>query len=262
MAYLFSIMEFTDQIGRRVSLERYPTRIISLVPSQSELLVDLGLEDRLVGITKFCVHPSRLRKTKTIIGGTKNLRLEEIQSLHPDLIIGNKEENEKKLILALEKDFPVWISDVTNLHDAKSMIADLGQITDTEPRAKEIVGAIDEKFKQPLSRKGTAFYVIWKEPIMIAGQGTFISSLLDWVGFDNPVNEARYPSISEKDLVEQDPDYLLLSSEPYPFKESDVAYFQKILPNTKILLVDGEYFSWYGSRLIRASDYFHKIPNL
>lgn len=262
VAILFSSMEFTDQLGRRVSLKSYPTRIISLVPSQSELLVDLGLEDRLVGVTKFCVHPSRLRKAKTIIGGTKNLRIEEIHDLHPDLIIGNKEENDKELIEALEKDFPVWISDVSNLGDAKSMIAGLGQITDTEQRAKEIIRSIDEKYKQSWDRKGTAVYVIWKEPIMVAGQGTFISALMDWVGFENSVNEIRYPTLSEQDLVEQDIDFLLLSSEPYPFKESDVAYFQEILPNTKVLLIDGEYFSWYGSRLIKAIDYFHKISNL
>ncbi|MFC3415830.1 ABC transporter substrate-binding protein [Algoriphagus hitonicola] len=255
-------MEFIDQLGRRIFLENFPQRIISLVPSQTELLVDVGLDDRLVGVTKFCVHPSRLKKSKTIIGGTKNLRLQEIHNLQPDLIIGNKEENEKDLISRLEEHFSVWISDVSNLEEAKTMISGLGQITGTEKKATEIIHSIENNFNRPLNRKGRAIYLIWKNPIIVAGQGTFISAIMDWAGFENRVEEKRYPSFSENELINLEPEYLLLSSEPYPFKESDVAYFQKILPNTHVLLVDGEYFSWYGSRLVKAGDYFHKLSDL
>ena len=89
-------MNFTDQLNRNIFIPNPPKRIISLVPSQTELLVDLGLEDRIVGVTKFCVHPRDLREKKTIVGGTKNYRFEVIDSLQPDLIIGNKEENDKE----------------------------------------------------------------------------------------------------------------------------------------------------------------------
>ncbi|WP_297338457.1 helical backbone metal receptor [Algoriphagus sp.] len=254
-------MEFTDQLGRKIHLDDFPQRIISLVPSQTELLVDLGLEDRLVGITKFCIHPSRLKKSKTIIGGTKNIRMEEIHQLNPDLIIGNKEENEQGVVLALEKDFPVWISDVSSVKEALSMIFELGKITDTVKRAKEIISSIEEKLNPPLKRKGKAIYLIWKNPIMVAGKDTFISAMMEWAGFENCMKSTRYPSIIEQELIHIDPEFLLLSSEPYPFKVSDVAYFQKILPQTQVLLVDGELFSWYGSRLILARDYFDKLDN-
>ena len=99
-------------MGVHIELKSAPRRIVSLVPSQTELLYDLGLEDRVVGITKFCVHPDYWRKTKKIIGGTKNFDFDTIRSLQPDLILGNKEENYQQGIAELKKEFPVWMSDI------------------------------------------------------------------------------------------------------------------------------------------------------
>src|ERR1035438_9640363 len=111
------MLKHTDQMGRRLELHSRPKRIISLVPSQTELLYDLGLRDEVVGITKFCIHPKAWMKTKTIVGGTKKLNIDKIIALNPDLIIGNKEENEKLQVEELMRNFPVWMSDISSLEE-------------------------------------------------------------------------------------------------------------------------------------------------
>lgn len=249
-------MEFTDHLDRTIFLPKPPERIISLVPSQTELLVDLGLEEKLVGVTKFCVHPRHLRKSKTIIGGTKNYRFDVIDSLKPDLIIGNKEENDQEGIQKLAGKYPVWMSDIFDLKDSHRMISDLGELTGTEGKAAEVIFQIEKSFAQPIAKKGTCVYLIWENPKMAAGKNTFIDSMLSVAGFENLVEQFRYPEIIEETLINLSPDYLLLSSEPFPFKEKHINIFQKLLPSSKIKLVDGELFSWYGTRLLHAADYF------
>ena len=252
-------MYFTDHLSRSIFLPKPPQRIVSLVPSQTELLVDLGLEDKIVGITKFCVHPFRLRKSKTIVGGTKNYRFDVIERLNPDLIIGNKEENDQEGIEKLALSYPVWMSDIFDLKDSLRMISELGKITDTETKAAAIVAQIQNSLREKASSRGTCVYLIWENPKMAAGKRTFIDSMLLFAGFENLVKEERYPEISEKDLIQLSPEYLLLSSEPFPFKEKHRQAFQQLLPRAKILLVDGELFSWYGSRLLCAMDYFKRL---
>jgi ABC-type Fe3+-hydroxamate transport system substrate-binding protein len=252
-------MEFIDHLNRTITLSKLPERIISLVPSQTELLVDLGLEEKLVGVTKFCVHPKHLRKTKTIVGGTKNYRFEVIDSLKPDLIIGNKEENERESIERLAENYPVWISDIRNLEDAYRMIEDVGKLTGTQNRAELISKEIKQTFDIPVPKKGTGVYLIWKEPWITAGKETFIDEMLRIAGFENLIPEIRYPSITLEELVGLGPDFLLLSSEPYPFKESHCEELKKFFPNSRILLVDGELFSWYGTRLRYSSAYFQSL---
>ncbi|UZD24697.1 helical backbone metal receptor [Algoriphagus halophytocola] len=252
-------MHFTDQLKRSVSLPTPPQRIISLVPSQTELLVDLGLEERIVGVTKFCVHPEGLRKAKTIVGGTKNYRMDVIDSLKPDLIIGNKEENEQAGMEELMGKYPVWMSDIYNLQDSLEMIACFGQMLGAETKAEKIAGQLRIDFTKPLPRKGTAIYLIWKDPIMVAGRDTFINEMLGFAGFENLISTSRYPQLSEKEMAELNPEYLLLSSEPFPFKDIHMDYFHSLLPRARIRLVDGEIFSWYGSRLLRANTYFQNL---
>ncbi|OOG78445.1 ABC transporter substrate-binding protein [Algoriphagus sp. A40] len=252
-------MNFTDHLSRTIFLPKPPERIISLVPSQTELLVDLGLEDRIVGVTKFCVHPSHLRKSKTIVGGTKNYRFDVIEQLQPDLIIGNKEENDQAGIEKLASKNPVWMSDIFDLRDSLRMISELGKITMTESRASELVTKIESSFAKAAPFKGTCVYLIWENPKMAAGKHTFIDAMLALAGFENVVLSERYPVMSEDKLLELSPDFLILSSEPFPFMEKHLETYQKLLPNSKILLVDGELFSWYGSRLLYASDYFKRL---
>ncbi len=252
-------MLFTDQLNRAVLLSSQPMRIISLVPSLTELLVDLGLENKLIGITKFCVHPGHIKKSKTIVGGTKNYRFEIIDTLNPDLIIGNKEENDRDGIEKLAEKYPVWLSDIVSLEDNYQMIGEIGKITGTENRAEELIRQIRSNFQLPIPKKGTCIYLIWDNPILAAGKNTFIDALLETAGFENLINSTRYPNLDKEELQSLAPDFLLLSSEPYPFSQKNIVFFQSILPNTQIRLVDGELFSWYGSRLKLSAAYFYGL---
>lgn len=253
---------FIDQIGREIEVPFPPQRIISIVPSQTELLYDLGLDEETIGITKFCVHPASWYKSKTRIGGTKNLWLPTIQNLKPDLIIGNKEENVKTQISWLEKRFPVWISDVKKLDDALQMIKDIGEITGKTTAGAAIADEIKKQFeslplRQPIPKVA---YLIWQNPYMVAGGDTFIHDMLQHAGFENVFkNRLRYPTITKEELRNAEPDLIFLSSEPFPFREKHMGQFQEISTHTKVVLVDGELFSWYGSRMLKSVAYFKKL---
>ena len=241
------------------------SRIISLVPSQTELLFDLGLEEKVVGITKFCIHPKKWFETKTRVGGTKQLNMETIHSLKPDLIIANKEENVKEQIEELAKDYDVWVTDINNLNDATQMIQDIGEMTRTEEKAYEIEKEILQKFadlsrKEVQTNRPKATYFIWKDPYMVAAGDTFIHEMFPYCGIENAfAKESRYPEITLKSLKARKCSLILLSSEPYPFKEKHQKEIEALLPGIPVLLVDGEMFSWYGSRLSLAAAYFEKL---
>lgn len=238
-----------------------PKRIISLVPSQTELLSDLGLDESIVGITKFCVHPFGWTNTKTIIGGTKNIHPERIKALTPDLIIANKEENVKEQVEELANDFNVFITDIATLDDSLKMIHELGQLTHCSFKANAIINTIKEGFStiKTTSNILTAYF-IWRNPYMTVGGDTFINDMLTRCGFQNIyASQTRYPEVDIDDLKEKNCQLLLLSSEPYPFKQKHIDELQQDLPNTKKILVDGEMFSWYGSRLLYTPDYFNQL---
>lgn len=253
---------FTDQLQNAIFLAEKPKRIISLVPSQTELLFDLGLENEVVGLTKFCIHPKEKVKTKTKIGGTKNFNFDIIDSLKPDLIIGNKEENYQEGIEKLAEKYPVWMSDIFTLEDALDMIRKIGELTGTSENAIEIAEKIESGFAtlpQP-EKQISAAYFIWKNPYMAASNQTFIDDMLQRCGFENVFAETeRYPEIGRKMLQKSKPEVILLSSEPYPFQEKHFQEFQEICPTAQIKIVDGEMFSWYGSRLLKAPMYFQKL---
>lgn len=250
---------FTDQMHQTVRLENIPCRIVSLVPSQTELLYDLGLNEEVIGITKFCIYPEVWFHSKTRVGGTKQLKLDLIKDLKPDLIIGNKEENTQEDINALKKIAPVWMSDIYTLEDAYAMIIQIGEITNRHEAAEKIVEEIKLNFRnfKRLEKPKSALYFIWKEPFYVAGKHTFIDAMLSTCGFENYCKEQRYPEWIVNQ--EQQPDYVFLSSEPFPFKEKHVLELQNIFPKSKVTLVDGEMFSWYGSRMKLAPAYFQKL---
>jgi ABC-type Fe3+-hydroxamate transport system substrate-binding protein len=253
---------FIDQCGRSVSLQKKPLRIVSCVPSQTELLFDLGLAENIVGITSFCIHPSAKTKGFQTIGGTKNLRIKKIKSLQPDLIIGNKEENEKEQIECLAAEFSVWLSDVKNLDDALLMINTLGEITQTQEKALEIVNCIARNYPtRDTEIHSTGIYLIWKNPFMVAGSDTFINEMMAKAGLLNLIDKTRYPQITVDEIIALKPKNLLLSTEPYAFNESDVAEWKLMLPDTHVKLVNGEAFSWYGSRLCHLATYFKEIAS-
>ena len=242
-----------------------PNRIISLVPSQTELFHYLGLEQQTVGITKFCVHPAQWFQTKTRVGGTKAINSKIIHQLQPDLIIVNKEENVKEQVEELAADYPVWVTDVNNLDEALLMIHDIGELTGKLSHAHSLAENIRDNFKeldqlQTSNHKLKTAYLIWQKPYMTVGGDTFINDMLLRCGFENIfADRKRYPEISISELKTANCKLLLLSSEPYPFKQKHIDELAAQLPGCKILLANGEFFSWYGSRLLKAPAYFRKL---
>ena len=256
-----------DQLQRELNIKAVPKRIVSLVPSQTELLVTLGLEENIVGITKFCVHPEHLRKSKTVVGGTKKVNFDKIRNLNPELILCNKEENTEEMVLELEKIAPVHISEIIYFEDVLNLIEMYGNLFTCSQTATRLNLKLRKKKRDfekeilPISRK--VAYFIWREPWMVAGGDTFINSMLklnEWENvFEN--KQGRYPEIDLEELKSLKPDLILLSSEPYPFKEKHIQELRQIC-DIPVELVDGEYFSWYGSRMIPAFDYFKKFQKL
>lgn len=249
---------FTDQMKRTIRLEEIPRRIVSLVPSQTELLYDLGLNDKVVGITKFCIYPEEWFQNKTRVGGTKQLNIERIKELKPDLIFGNKEENTKEDIEQLEKIAPVWMSDIYTKEDALKMIVQVGEMTQTQTQAEKLIVKIQTSFQNIRfsNKKLSVLYFIWKDPYFAAGKNTFIDDMITTCGWTNACTEERYPEWKEQTTQ---PDIVFLSSEPYPFKEMNLLEVQQKFPKSKIMLVDGELFSWYGSRMQYAPNYFQQL---
>lgn len=257
----------TDQLGRTITLnfEQDNLKIVSLVPSQTEYLFDIGLAENIVGITKFCIHPADAIKNKTIIGGTKNINIEKILALQPSIVFANKEENEQSQVEELMKHVPVWISDIYTLEDAYQMMLQLGELFDKSIKANVLVSQIRENFLSlPKPTKSIRVaYFIWRGPYMLAGENTFIDFLLQKMGLVNISHElasnSRYPEIEEEVLRNLNPAVIYLSSEPYPFKNKHIEELQAICPEASIQLVDGELFSWYGSRLKYTAAYMQEL---
>ncbi len=255
---------YTDQTERNLELAHRPKRIISTVPSQTELLYDLGLEKEVIGITAFCVHPKSWLQEKVVIGGTKDLKTKLIRDLKPDLIIGNKEENVKEQVEELAVDIPFWLSDVETFEDALAMISQVGELTGKAVNAEKLSQQILQKKEElkPLPEIPTAYF-IWKEPYMLAGHSTFIGDMMQLSGLKNiaPQNEERYPQIAFEHLQSLQPSLILLSSEPFAFSTADAHQLAKICPEATIKIIDGERFSWYGSRMLGTIDYLKRFTN-
>lgn len=251
-------MEFTDQIGNKIILSKFPNRIVSLVPSITELLFDLGLDNKIVGITNYCIKPSNKVGSKEKVGGTKKFKIDKIRELKPDLIIGNKEENDKKSIVKLQKDFPVWISDVSTVKEALEMILQIGRLVDKSKQASIIVDKIESSLiNLKFSQNYKVAYLIWKDPYMAAGVDTFINDMLNYSGFTNIfASRKRYPQIKIEEL--KNADIVLLSSEPYNFSDEELMLLESKL-NKQVLRIDGEIYSWYGIRMIHAADYINEF---
>ncbi|ALI98045.1 helical backbone metal receptor [Rufibacter tibetensis] len=251
-------------MNRQITLPHPPQRIVSLVPSQTELLFHLGLGDKVVGVTKFCIHPKDQVKQKRKVGGTKNFHFETIDQLQPDLIIGNKEENYQEGIEQLQEKFPVWMSDIYTLEDAFKMMVGIGEITGVADKAKELVALLQQQFSclQSASTPIATAYFIWRKPYMGVGSQNFIDHVLSLCGFKNVLGHLpRYPEVTPEQLQEANPSLILLSSEPFPFKEKHIQEFQAICPQALVRVVNGELFSWYGSRLLHSVAYLQKLIN-
>jgi len=253
------MIELKDQMNNVIRLVEKPKRIISLVPSQTEFLYDIGLDEEVVGITKFCIHPNDWYRNKERVGGTKTVDFKKIKGLQPDLIIANKEENTQSEIEGLQNLYTVYVSDIYTLQDSYRMMSDIGFMAGRVNETEIVIQNIQSIFKNLQPLKQRVLYLIWREPYMAAGQNTFINHLLNQCGLTNVVEGefTRYDEISSTAIKELDIDYILLSSEPYPFKEKHIHELEQI-SNARVVLVDGEMFSWYGSRLTGFKSYFEK----
>ncbi len=254
-------VSFTDGLGRKGTLPALPRRIVSLVPSQTELLADLGLEEAVVGVTRFCVHPPGWKVEKQIVGGTKNVRLDRVEALAPDLVLANVEENTRADVEALEKITLVYVTDVKDVPDALAMIRTVGNLTGRAEAAEKIAAEIEVGFGVlPAFKVRRAVYLIWRRPFMTVGGDTFIHDVMARGGLVNIFGErTRYPEVTPEELAAARPEVVLLSSEPYPFQEKHFDELRGWLPGTPLRLVDGELFSWYGSRLRRTPPYLRTL---
>lgn len=258
----------TDQMGNQVTLPMHLCRIISLVPSQTKLLFDLGLDKEIVGVTRFCIHPGNKVVEKPRVGGTKDFDFEKIKSLNPDLIIGNKEENYEEGISELKKHYPVWMSDINTLEDAYEMMNAIGGIIGRQTEATSIIDEIKSGFNKlsivnyPLSIKSCA-YLIWRRPYMVAASGTFIDHMLGVLGVRNVFGDrSRYPEVTTEQIASLKPDFIFLSSEPYSFTDRHKPEFRNICPDARVVIVNGELFSWHGSHLRYTPAYFENLRRM
>ena len=234
------------------------SRIVSLVPSLTETIAFLGAVRSLAGITRFCKYPEGIQDKTTVVGGPKDFDIEMIISLKPDVVVAVKEENNKARILALAEKLPVILFDIMHIEDAFEMMLTLGKLLGKEKEAGKTIGEIKNEFASiPNSLpKRKCLYLIWKKPWMAAGKQTFINENLEKLGLEN-VMEGRYPEVKKENFEQAD--YLLLSSEPFPFRDKHRQEIQQKYPDKKVMLVDGEMFSWYGSRMRKAGNYFRNL---
>ena len=255
-------------MGELVKVPLHPQRIISLVPSQTKLLFDLGLDEEIVGVTRFCIHPGNKVSEKTRVGGTKDFDIDKIKSLNPDLIIGNKEENYEEGIAELKKHYPVWMSDINILEDAYEMMKAVGEMTGKQEEASGIIKEIHSGFdKLSISNSQmpikSCAYFIWRRPYMVAASGTFIDHMLGVLGVRNVFGGlSRYPAVTAEEIAARKPDFIFLSSEPYSFTDRHKAEFRKICPEARIVIVNGLLFSWYGSHLRYTPAYFGDLRRM
>ncbi len=254
------MIEIKDQMNFTIRLEKFPERIVSLVPSQTELLFSFGLDKKVAGITKFCIHPDEWYKNKTRAGGTKNVNFDIIEKIKPDLIIGNKEENSLHDILKLKEKYPVYMSDIFNAEDAYKMIDDIGTLTNSQPVAKNLINDIQKSVVQFPKLNKKVLYLIWADPFMAAGNKTFIGDILKKLGLRNVLEDEnlRYIELSAETISELKPELIILSSEPFPFKDEHKRTLRKT-SDAQIIFADGEMFSWYGSRMMLMNTYFQQL---
>ena len=255
------VFDRPDALGRRVTLAAPPRRIVSLVPSQTELLADLGLDAEVVGLTRFCVRPDGWKARKAVVGGTKTVDPAKVAALAPDLVIANKEENVREQVEAVAERAPVWVTDVANVADALAMTRDLGALTGRASRAEALAAEVDAAFAAlPAWPPARALYLIWRDPWMSAGRDTIIHDVMGRAGLANVLADRdRYPALTDAEVTALAPDVVLLSSEPYPFADKHVAEVQALAPRARVVLADGEAFSWYGSRLLRTPDVLRRL---
>lgn len=239
-------------------------RLVSLVPSTTELLCALGLADALVGVTVYCVEPRDVVRGKTRVGGEKDPDLEAIRALAPDLVVANIEENRREDVEALRAaGIEVFITYPRSVAESLAMIRELGAVTGAVQAARELLGELEPLLAavrgRLAGRRATpCFYPIWRDPWMTIGHDTYIHDLLATCGGANVfADRSRYPTISLDDVAARSPEVVLLPDEPYRFRRAHLRDFDAYagmpaVRDGRVQLVDGKRFSWHGPRLAEA----------
>lgn len=270
----------TDIRGVSFAPLQKPFRVVSLVPSWTETLFYLGLtEEEIVGRTDYCIHPrGRVREIEKL-GGPRDPNLERIFEINPDLIIADREENRKEDVERIDMHWPVsrvFVTGPTTVNHALKDVAQFGSLFNTRDRACELIENV-RSWMARLERKdrGTTVYMVWQDPLVAASRETYIGDVLETLGYRNVIDRStledfnqegsmNYPAVTLERLIRLKPDAILLSTEPFPFRrkhgellrsrlhELDREYAERV----EIRIVNGEYFSWYGSRMVPALRYF------
>ncbi len=261
-----------DASGTLVALPARPARIVSLIPSITELLFALGLEDRIVGVTIFCTEPREKVARTAKVGREKDPDLSRIRALAPDLVVANMEENRRDVVEGLRAaGVPVWVTFPRTVAEGIGLIRELGGLTGAEAAADAMAGPIETARVTVLARAATrarvrVFCPIWRGPYMTVNRDTYVHDMLRICGGDNVFADSptRYPTVSLDDVRAAAPDVILLPDEPYRFRAAHRADFTPLVDvpavrTGRIPLVDGKLLSWYGPRIGEA---FERLPAL
>ncbi|HLR52432.1 MAG TPA: helical backbone metal receptor [Candidatus Avamphibacillus sp.] len=250
-----------DALGREITYNYPPKRIVTFDPAITETLYYLGLDKEIVGRTRFCKHPEEKVNQAINVGGTKDMKIDRIHDLKPDLIIMEKEENTKEMVETLAEHYPVYVFEIQTVDDGIRMTEELGNITNRKQQAMDLKTKVETKLnKLPKANGERIAYIIWKKPYMAVGRDTYINDMLEQLGFINPFAKSpkRYPVVTEQNLQDAKLDYIFLSSEPYPFRDKHHEEFLSFLPDVQPVNIDGEMF-WYGARMLKAVEYFRSF---
>lgn len=241
--------ELRDIRGAIHRFDRAPRRVVSLVPSITETLFDLGAGGSVVGITDWCIFPEGLGLPR--VGGTKNPRVDEIRALAPDLVHVNLEENLRKTAEEIESFAPVFVTEPKSPRDVVALFGDLGAIHGCQARAAERAASLESELARPPLEPFTFACPIWKTPWMWCGGDTYVSALVESVGGRNALGgHVRYPSIALEEVIALAPDVVFLPDEPYAFTENDAEDLRVRSRGSVVGPFPGHFFTWHGSRTI------------
>jgi ABC-type Fe3+-hydroxamate transport system substrate-binding protein len=240
------------------------SRLVSLVPSTTETLFEIGAGDRVVGVTRFCVRPERARRDATTVGGTKSPDVEALLALEPDLVFANQEENRREDVERLRERVPVYVAFPKTVPAAIDDVRSAGRLLELEASAEAIAEELERKLSavRAAARAFRYLYLIWQRPYMVAGPSTFVEGLLAEAGGINaaPRDRGRYPELTLGEIDASGADVVLLSSEPFPFETAHAADLAtKLDPDVRVRLVDGQRLSWHGTRLLEGLPYLENL---
>lgn len=253
--------EWIDQVNNPIFLSDTPKTLISGTPSLTETFIHCCPPHSVLARTKFCTHPRKIVTSIPKIGGTKHLHINRIIDLNPDIVILNKEENTYEDYLKISKYIPVYVSDIVDTHSLICFLNDMADIFKLNSfsnlcfeinRNRSATRAYEDKKR--------VAYLIWSNPYMTVGGDTFINHMLEEAGFINIFRYInRYPEVTWNEILGHHPDFIFLSSEPFPFSQKHIDKLDVNYNTDQIKIVDGEMFSWYGIRNLKAYEYFKKL---